>query len=104
MHSSDWSATLQQVLIEPRLFFEDRSPDLGGAARVVGLVALVQAVLASGVVLLIGAQLSVLQEINVGELILSILIAVPILSVINWLVVSGILHVLIKLLNGNGTF
>lgn len=104
MPISDWSSQLKQVLIEPFVFFDGRSADLGVAARVVALVALAQAGLSVAIVLIIGAQLSLLQEGGIGEPILSVVIGVFFLVFLNWLVVSGVLHVIIKLRHGNGTF
>jgi hypothetical protein len=105
-------ATLRELLGSPGSFFEGRLPREGVAGGVVLAVAVAHTVVLLAGFGLLGVQLAALSaDLSTGEAVGTFLAgaAVPSLRVgvfvfVNWLVVSAVLHVLVKLRHGAGTF
>ncbi|MFT4922307.1 MAG: hypothetical protein ACI8XM_001520 [Haloarculaceae archaeon] len=106
----DWLGAVKCALIAPREFFRERTPNLGATTLLVAVVALLHTLLIVGLLLVV-VQLSAVVEPTAGELLGAVAgrsfaqaIGAGVLVFFNWVVVSGILHVVIKLLDGDGTF
>jgi hypothetical protein len=103
--------TLRDLLVTPGAFFEQRSPRVGVAGRVVLLVAVAHAVVLLGGFLLLAVELAVLSEtVRLGEAVDAVVaralgasLRLSALVVVNWLVVGLVLHVLAKLRHAGGT-
>jgi hypothetical protein len=112
MPSNGPTAALRELLLAPGAFFEERTPRQGVAGWVVAAVAVGHAVVFLGGFLLVAVQIAVLSpEIGVAEALQSFLAqgfvpaaGLSVLVLVNWLVVSAVLHVPVKLRHGDGTF
>jgi hypothetical protein len=112
MSAHNWSASLRALLFDPDRFFENRTPRTGVAGLVVTVVAVLHAVLLVAIVGLSVVQLSLLQsEVGLGELlgesagaVVGEAVVLLVSVFLNWLLVSALLHVVVKLLDGRGRF
>ncbi len=107
----DWSAPLRQLLFAPSDFFAERTRRDEVAGDIVALVAALHFVFFVGIFAVIILQLGLLSEMSFRQLLVAVGgpvivqgVVLVVLVFLNWLIVSGVLHVVVKLVDGDGPF